>query len=210
MKNIQALIERNHSWAEEIRETNPEFFEQLSKEQTPNYLWIGCSDSRVPANVVTNLEPGELFVHRNIANSFYQVDMNALSVLYYAVEALDVDYIFVCGHYGCGGVQSALSQNFDDLPMHWVQPIRTIAHRYEDELNELSEDEKVNKVCEYNVKYQVRHIAQSSIVQKAWKNDKTLYICGLIYDLKDGHLEQLTPRIDKDNYLKFLKGFPHT
>ena len=210
MKNIQALIDQNHSWAEEIKSKNPDFFKNLSKQQTPNYLWIGCSDSRVPPNVVTDLEPGELFVHRNIANSFYQTDMNALSVLYYAVEVLDVDYVFVCGHYGCGGVQAALSDNFDDLPMHWVQPIRTIANRYEDKVTGLSDSEKVNKMCEYNVKYQVRHIAQSSIVQKAWKKNKTLYISGLIHNLADGLLSQLTERIDQDNYIEFLKEFPQS
>lgn len=200
MKELEQVLAQNKAWAEKRVQEDDSYFSRLASGQSPRFLWIGCADSRVPANNITALEPGELFVHRNIANSFYQTDMNALSVLHYAVEVLEVQNIIVCGHYGCGGIQSALTDNFDDLPMHWVQPIRTMAEEHQKELSKLNGIERVDKMCEINVMYQVNNIVQSSIVQKRWLKGHYVSVTGLIYNLEDGLLNTVTPVIDQTHF----------
>lgn len=198
MRDIQNLLEKNHNWADKQVKISPDFFKKLTSQQNPKFLWIGCSDSRVPANVITDLDPGELFVHRNIANCFNQTDMNALSVLHYAIEVLKIEYVIVTGHYGCGGVKAALTDNFDDLPMHWVQPIRNLEKKFKDQLIGLTGDDLINRVCELNVKQQIENLINSSVIQKAWRGGSNIKMVGFIYDLSDGYLKQVTEIITNE------------
>ncbi len=165
---------------------------KLSSLQQPEYLWIGCSDSRVPANVITGLEPGEVFVHRNIANLIHRSDMNLLSVLEYAVETLEVKHIVVCGHYGCGGVCAAMDGHMHGVVNHWLQPIRDTADFYHDELCTISDpDAKLDRLCELSVHDQVNSLARTPIIQSAWERSKDLRIHGWVYGLEDGLIRNL-------------------
>src|SRR5205085_7457025 len=173
MNAYERLLLDNKAWAKAVNEENPEFFKRLSSLQTPEFLWIGCSDSRVPADKITGTQPGEIFVHRNIANMVVHTDVNLLSVLDYAVNYLKVRHVIVCGHYGCGGVKAAMgNQDFRSVLNMWLRNIKDVYHVHKDELNNIADEEKrTDRLVELNVVEQVTHLAQTSIIQKAWKND---------------------------------------
>lgn len=192
MKALKHLFENNRNWADKITEIDPTFFERLSHQQSPEYLWIGCSDSRVPANEIIGLLPGELFVHRNVANLVIHTDMNCLSVMQYAVEILQVKHIIVCGHYGCGGIQAAIDTKPHGLIDNWLGHLRDIYRKYESELIDISsKQELLNRLCELNVIEQVKNVSQSTIVQDAWNRGQTLWVHGWIYGVTDGLLKDL-------------------
>ena len=197
MSELGFLFDNNTRWANDIKAEDPDFFKKLAAQQTPEFLWIGCSDSRVPANEIVGLLPGELFVHRNIANAVVHTDLNCLSVLYYAVSVLKIKHIIVCGHYGCGGVNAALGDRQMGLADHWLRNIRDIYYNNREQFSEgLSEREKVNLLCELNVAQQVANVTHTSIVQNAWDQGQDLTVHGWIYDIGDGLLKKLTPAID--------------
>lgn len=192
MKVLNNLFENNKNWAEKIKQDNPDFFSNLSKQQAPKYLWIGCSDSRVPANEIVGLLPGEIFVHRNIANVVIHTDLNCMSVIQYAVEVLKVKHIIVCGHYGCGGIQAALEDTEFGLIDNWLLHIKDISGKYNKQLNEQEkESDKLKLMCEINVIEQVKNVSRSTIVQKAWRRNQPLSVHGWIYDIHDGILRDL-------------------
>ena len=194
--DIQKLFENNEAWLAEINTEKPGFFEGLAKQQKPEYLWIGCSDSRVPANELVKMDPGTIFVHRNIANLVNSSDMNVLSVIQYAVEVLKVKHIIVNGHYGCGGVLASMGNNAPDLVDHWIRPIRKYFRRAAASFEGLSEQEQGDRLCEINVVEQVRNICHVPAVRKAWDNGQELAVHGFIYDIKDGRLHNLNVSID--------------
>ena len=191
MKSLKHLFERNREWAGEIKQKSPDFFTQLSQQQDPEYLWIGCSDSRVPANEIVNLPPGEVFVHRNIANVVVHTDLNCLSVIQYAVDVLKVKHIIVCGHYGCGGIKAALENHEHGLIDNWLRHIKDVYRFNAEKLDELEHQQKLNLLCELNVKEQVVNVCNSTIVQKAWKRGADLSIHGWVYSIKNGILKNL-------------------
>ncbi|CAH0989967.1 Carbonic anhydrase 2 [Sinobacterium norvegicum] len=192
MPDIDQLFKNNQQWAEAIKREEPDFFEQLSKQQTPKYLWIGCSDSRVPANEIVGMQPGELFVHRNVANVVAHTDLNCLSVLQYAVEYLKVEHIAVVGHYGCGGVAAAMEDNELGLIDNWLRNIKDVYHwNRKDIENAGDHKQQVNRLCELNVKQQVSHVCHTTIVQNAWKRGQKLAVHGWIYGIEDGMLKSL-------------------
>ncbi|MBC7721295.1 MAG: carbonic anhydrase [Pedobacter sp.] len=182
------LLLENKAWAQEQTEDDPEFFSRLEHIQTPEFLWIGCSDSRVPADKITGTQPGEIFVHRNIANLVINTDVNLLSVVDYAVNHLKVKHIIVCGHYGCGGVKAAMTnQDFNYVLNMWLRNIKDVYHLHKDELNAIkNQDERTDRLVELNVVEQVMHLAKTSIIQRAWKNDNRPHLHGWVYGLKDG------------------------
>jgi carbonic anhydrase len=191
-KTPHQLLEDNVNWSSERVAADPDYFRRLSALQTPEYLWIGCSDSRVPANVITGLEPGEVFVHRNVANLVYPADLNCMSVLQFAVETLKVRHIIVCGHYGCGGVRAVLDGSQSGLVEHWLAPVRDLYRRHHADLAALpSEEARVDRVCELNVRAQVESVCHSPIVLGAWDRGQPLVVHGWIYSLRDGRLRDL-------------------
>jgi carbonic anhydrase len=193
MPTLKRLFEQNRAWAEDIRAREPGFFEHLSAQQTPEYLWIGCSDSRVPSTQLTGLGAGEMFVHRNVANVVVHTDLNCLSVIQFAVEALNVKHIIVCGHYGCGGVRAALLNLKLGLIDNWLRHVQDVMKKYEAELAELAdENERLDRLCELNVVEQVSNVAQTTIVQGAWERGQELSVHGWIYGLRDGLLRDLS------------------
>lgn len=192
---IEQLLQNNRAWVDEINAVHPDFFETLSHQQNPEYLWIGCSDSRVPANELVKMDPGTIFVHRNIANLVNSSDMNVLSVIQYAVEILKVKHIIVNGHYGCGGVMASMEEHNPSLIDHWIRPIRKYYQRKQTELDALPYEQKVNRLCEINVVEQVRNICHVPSVRKAWENGQHLAIHGFIYNIKDGRLKNLNVSI---------------
>jgi carbonic anhydrase len=192
MDRFKDLFEFNKSWAAERVAGDEHFFERLVSLQTPEFLWIGCSDSRVPANQITGLAPGEVFVHRNIANVVPADDINSASVIQYAVDVLRVEHIIVCGHYGCGGVAASLGPDMMDPLDSWIELLRDIRDAHSDELNKLdSEDARIARLCELNVMQQVKNVASLDIVQNAWRRNQALGVHGWIYDLHDGLLRDL-------------------
>jgi carbonic anhydrase len=192
MPEIQDLFARNRAWSEDIRRTQPEFFTTLSKQQTPRYLWIGCSDSRVPANEIVGMLPGELFVHRNVANVVVHTDLNCLSVLQYAVDVLKVEHVIVCGHYGCGGVQASLERRKLGLIDNWLRHIRDVHHKHALSVEAvLSPVEKLDTLCELNVIEQALNVCQTTVVQDAWARGQQLQVHSWIYGLKDGLVKDL-------------------
>lgn len=202
MPLIDRLIENNRRWAERVESENPGFFGELASQQAPEVLWIGCADSRVPASEITGLMPGEVFVHRNVANIVAHADLNALAVMQYAVEALKVTDIIVCGHYGCGGVKAA----FDDAKLglidHWLLHVRDVYHRHRAHLDGLESDAaRVDRLCELNVIEQVRKVSQTPIVRAAWARGQKLSVHGWIYALQDGRLRDLSIRVDAEDRL---------
>lgn len=199
---LKKLFDSNKSWAESQTKQDPQFFERLSHQQSPKYLWIGCADSRVPANQILGLEPGEVFVHRNIANLVLNSDMNCLSVIEYAVKVLKVEHIIVCGHYNCGGVHAALQNTQFGLIDNWLRNIKDTYSKYKDTLKGLSEKELENKLTELNVLSQVEHVCHTTIVQNAWADGQKLSVHGLIYSLEDGILRDLAVRITSADQLK--------
>lgn len=186
------ILARNDKWASEKTASEPTYFSRLTNQQTPEYFWIGCSDSRVPANVVAGLDPGEVFVHRNVANVVHSADLNLLSALEFAVDALKVREIVVCGHYGCGGVKAATEDLPHGLSDHWLEPIRRLARAYAVDLAQAKTDEtRRDKLSELNVVEGVRRVSETPIMQRAWRAGRNLRIHGLIYGLKDGRLRDL-------------------
>jgi len=183
----EKLLLENKAWAKEQVQIDPEFFSRLSHIQTPEFLWIGCSDSRVPADKITGTQPGEIFVHRNIANMVVHTDINLLSVLEYAVEVLKVKHIIVCGHYGCGGVKAAMGNQSLGIINKWLRNIKDVYRIHRDEINKIeNEEERTNKLIEFNVSEQIMNLAKTSIVQKAWKNHQRPHLHGWVYGLNDG------------------------
>ena len=196
MKTLKRLFEQNRAWAADISAREPRFFEHLSELQTPEYLWVGCSDSRVPSTQLTGLEPGEMFVHRNVANLVVHTDLNCLSVMQFAVEALKVKHIIVCGHYGCGGVRAALLNLKLGLIDNWLRHVQDVMKKYEAELAAVADEgERVDRLCELNVVEQVSNVAQTTIVQGAWERGQELSVHGWIYGLRDGLLRDLSVRV---------------
>lgn len=207
MKTLSLLFENNRKWASQISETNPSFFSKLAQQQAPEFLWIGCSDSRVPANEIIGLLPGELFVHRNVANLVIHTDMNCLSVLQYAVEILKVKHIIVCGHYGCGGVKAALESQPHGLIDNWLRHIRDIHQRRAIDLLRFSTaEERINRLCELNVIEQVKNVGSTTIVQEAWQTGQMVTIHGWIYAISDGLLKDLDACISSIDDLARLEN----
>ena len=194
MGTIKHLFDRNREWATAIKAENPEFFSQLSKQQSPEYLWIGCSDSRVPANQIVNMPPGEVFVHRNIANVVVHSDLNCLSVIQFAVEVLKVEHIVVCGHYGCGGVRAAMDDQRYGLIDGWLLHVKDVIRFNEDKLKDLSVEEQFDLICELNVQEQFAHVCNTSVVQNAWEKGQDLTVHGWIYSIENGILHSLSAR----------------
>jgi carbonic anhydrase len=192
MKFLPQLFDNNRAWAERIKLEDPAYFERLSHAQTPEYLWIGCADSRVPANEIVGLGPGELFVHRNIANMVPPFDANVHSVLQYAVDVLKVKHVIVCGHYGCGGVLAAL-RDWSGLPLeNWLAHVRAVYRAHKDELDAApSEEARCRRLCELNVMAQVHAVREAEVVKQAWRKDQPVMVHGWIYDLKEGLLRDL-------------------
>lgn len=192
MKDLKNLIEKNCEWSKSINLMDPKFFETLSQQQAPEYLWIGCSDSRVPANQIVDLLPGELFVHRNVANLVVHTDINCLSVLQYAVEVLKVKHIMVVGHYGCGGVNAALKNESLGLIDNWLRHIFDISQKHSEILDIIKDDtDRLDRLCELNVLEQARNICGTSIVKKAWKDNRELCVHAWIYGLNNGLITDL-------------------
>lgn len=192
MRVLENIFERNRRWADAIKSEDADFFARLSRQQAPEYLWIGCADSRVPANQIVDLQPGELFVHRNVANVVVHTDFNCLSVLQFAVDVLKVKHVMVVGHYGCGGVRAALRNDALGLINNWLRHVQDVRDKYADVLAALdSETEQVNRLCELNVIEQVHHLCQTTIVQDAWGRGQKLSVHGWIYDVADGLLQDL-------------------
>ena len=187
LNSYEKLLQENKNWAIEQVKKDPSFFSRLSHIQTPEFLWIGCSDSRVPADKITGTQPGEIFVHRNIANMVVHTDINLLSVLEYAVEVLKIKHIIVCGHYGCGGVRAAMSKESFGIINKWLRNIKDVYRMHEAEINnEKTEEGKANQLVELNVREQILNLAKTSIVQKAWKNEQRPHLHGWVYGLNDG------------------------
>ena len=202
MHSLEDLLSNNRKWADEITQQDPTFFEQLSKAQTPEYLWIGCSDSRVPANEIVGLLPGEIFVHRNIANLVVHTDFNCMSVIEYSVKVLKVKHIIVCGHYGCGGVQAALDKTSHGLIDNWLYSIKNLYYLNKYRIDSIGDQEARNDfLCELNVSKQVLNVAHSHVVQEAWGQNQTLTVHGWIYSLKDGLVKDLDVSIHSKSEL---------
>ena len=194
---MKHLFDSNRAWAKNKKNDDPEFFSKLVAQQNPDYLWIGCSDSRVPANQIVGLLPGELFVHRNVANLVIHTDLNCLSVIQYAVEILKVKHIIVCVHYGCGGVETAISDRSSGFIDNWLLHIKDLYHRKRSEFSDSEDQEtKVNRLCEMNVVAQVNNVCHTSIVQDAWQRGQELQVHGWIYSIKDGLLRDLNATFD--------------
>jgi len=190
--NIETLFDNNRQWAADLKKQNPDFFEKLAQQQAPEFLWIGCSDSRLPATDVVGLLPGDLFVHRNIANLVYYNDPNCMAVLQFAVEELKVKHIIVCGHYGCGGVQAALAGNAKGPLGKWIRAINDSYLGHQEELESITDNSRrLNRLCEINVHEQVKNICQTIVVQNAWENNQKLTVHGWIYNLQEGHISKL-------------------
>lgn len=189
---IQELFDNNIAWAEKVDKRDPTFFDQLSKQQSPKFLWIGCADSRVPANEIVGLLPGELFVHRNVANMVVHTDLNCLSVMQYAIDVLKVEHIIVCGHYGCGGVVSSLKDESFGLIDNWLEHIRDVIAKHSDELATLTGHEKEDRLCEINVLEQAENVRRTSIYKAAIERGQNLTIHSWIYSIQNGRLKALS------------------
>jgi len=206
VKDISELLENNRRWSKRVTEEDPNFFADLADQQNPDYLWIGCSDSRVSANMIVGLKPGEVFVHRNVANLVNHTDMNCLSVLQFAVEVLQVEHIIVCGHYGCGGIQAAMETKRHGLIDNWLRHIQDTANLHSHLLEAIDDPiEKQNRLCQLNVAEQVQNVGETTIVQDAWNRSQQLEIHGWIYGLKDGMIRDLEISIHDETSLKGLR-----
>jgi carbonic anhydrase len=212
MRTLRNLFENNRAWAQSIQKQDPEFFQKLSRQQKPNFLWIGCADSRVPANQIVGLMPGELFVHRNIANMVVHTDLNCLSVMQYAVDVLKVHNIIVCGHYGCGGVQAALRGMRVGLSDNWLRHIDDVRQKHKERLAAIEgETATLARLCELNVIEQAMNVCQTTIVRDAWERQQELAVHGWIYSLQDGLIRDLDVTVTRSEetqeiYAKAIKG----
>jgi len=200
MSDPAQLLENNRQWAARVRAEDPGFFARLAQQQTPHYLWIGCSDSRVPANQITGLAPGEVFVHRNIANVVVQTDLNLLAVLQFAIDLLRVEHVIVCGHYGCSGVRATLAGERVGLADNWLRQVEAVYSKHQvviDARGELAD--RLDRLCELNVLEQVVNVARTTVVQDAWARGQTLSIRGWVYGLHDGLLRDIGPTVGASN-----------
>jgi len=209
MDDLQDLLANNRAWAEKIKATDPEFFNSLTSQQTPSYLWIGCSDSRVPSTQLVGLQPGEMFVHRNVANLVVHTDFNFLSVLQYAVDVLKVRHIIVCGHDGCGGLKAAMENRHLGLIDNWLRHVQDVMRSHDSELATIADPvERLNRLCELNVIEQVLNVSRTTIVQNAWNRGQELAVHGLIYGIGDGLLRELNICIRSEDQLSDAAGSP--
>ena len=200
MKTVKELFDNNRRWAKSMTQINHYFFENLARQQTPKYLWIGCADSRVPANEIVGLLPGEIFVHRNVANLVIHTDINCLSVLQYAVEILKVEHVIVCGHYGCGGIEAAVEDQRHGLIDNWLRHVRDVYQRHQARLGRAKDKSALlRRLCELNIKEQVINVSNTTIVQDAWRRGQILYLHGWVYDIQDGLLKDLKVTVHKDH-----------
>jgi carbonic anhydrase len=199
--DVKQLLANNRFWSESLRARDPDFFARLASQQRPEFLWVGCSDSRVPANEVVGLMPGELFVHRNVANMVVATDMNFLSVLQFAVDVLQVKQIIVCGHYGCGGVRAAIGHTELGLIDNWLRALKALYHQHRQQFAGLTDEQRVDLLCELNVQRQVRNVCHTTIVQNAWKRGQSLSVHGWIYGLHDGLVKDLGVTIESADVL---------
>jgi carbonic anhydrase len=202
MKHLPELLDRNRKWAQRVRQVNPDFFKNLSRQQAPKYMWIGCADSRVPATEIVDLAPGDIFVHRNVANVVVHSDFNCLSVLEFAVAVLKVEHVIVVGHYGCGGVRAVLDSQTLGLADNWLGHVRDIKERHKEELDRIYEEEKrFDRLCELNVLEQARNVCKSTVLRGAWKRAQDVTVHGWIYDLKDGLIRDLGFCVDRESQI---------
>lgn len=208
MKDVNTLIKNNHLWSQRLVREDPGFFERLADAQKPRFLWIGCSDSRVPAESLTGLESGELFVHRNVGNLVIHTDLNCLSVVQYAIDVLEVEDIIVCGHYGCGGVQAALENNEQGLVSNWLLHIRDLWFKHSSLLGQAAPEKRFHTLCEINVVEQAYNLGHSTILQSAWRRGQKATIHGWIFDLHDGRLRDLEITATSRETLE--KGYRHS
>jgi carbonic anhydrase len=213
MRVLSHLFTKNRAWAAGIMRHDPEFFERLSRQQAPQYLWVGCSDSRVPANQIVGLLPGEMFVHRNVGNVVVHTDLNCLSAIQFAVDVLRVRHIIVCGHYGCGGVVASLKRQRQQggLIDNWLYGLTALYDQYRDQIDALPKSSRVDALCEINVIEQVRHVCHTSMLQRAWERGQSLAVHGWIYGIHDGHLHDLGATISSPDEvepvcMKLLRG----
>lgn len=210
VESIRRLLENNETWVAEMTATDPDYFTSRSETQTPSFLWIGCSDSRVPPNEITKTDPGEIFVHRNIANLVVQTDMNILSVLQYAIDILKVRHIIICGHYGCGGIKAAMQDQDHGLIDNWLRTIKDTQNYYWHQLKELRGEEREGRLVELNVIEQVYNLGKTNLIQNAWKRGNFPYLHGWVYDLKTGYIktqaEMINSEIALKEVCKFEKG----
>ena len=207
MEKLPEIFQNNRDWAGKITREQPDFFQQLAQQQSPKYLWIGCSDSRVPANQIMGLLPGEVFVHRNIANVVVHTDLNCLSVIQYAVEVLEVEHIIVCGHYGCGGVQAAWRSAELGLIDNWLRNVQDVATKYREDISErVGEVSRVDRLCELNVIEQTLHVCRTTLVQDAWRRGQALTVHGWVYRLQSGLLQDLgialSSEAERDGFIR--------
>ena len=197
MKDLKQILDQNRSWAEKIKASDPQFFPTLAKQQSPRFLWIGCADSRVPATQLAGMMPGEMFVHRNVANVVDHTDFNCLSVMQYAVDVLKVEHIIVCGHHGCGGVKAAMDNLQLGLIDNWLRHVQDVLHEHQELLADIEDEEKrLDRLCELNVVKQVLNVGRTTIVQSAWQRGQEVVVHGWIYGLQDGLLRDLGVSID--------------
>jgi carbonic anhydrase len=201
MPDLTHLLESNRAWAAAVKAQDPEFFARLAQQQAPQYLWIGCSDSRVPANQITGLAPGEVFVHRNIANMVVHTDLNCLSVMEFAVDVLRVGHIIVCGHYGCSGVRVAMERRRVGLADNWLRHVQDVHVKYATLLQRMPRDTRHDRLCELNVLEQALNVCQTTVVQEAWGRGQPLAVHSWVYDVGDGLLRDLGLTVDRDSEL---------
>ncbi|MDB4353807.1 carbonic anhydrase [Akkermansiaceae bacterium] len=195
MKTLRHLVEKNWNWADEVVAGDPDYFSRLAETQKPKYLWIGCADSRVPPNQVLGLDPGDIFVHRNIANVVQHNDLSLLSVVQYAVEALEVEHVILCGHYGCGGVAASIDGKRHGIVDNWIKPISDLAEANSNELDALEGDEKLARLCELHALAQARNLSRTTILQDAWERGQNIEVHSWVYGLGDGHIKSLSDPI---------------
>ncbi|MDX1810446.1 MAG: carbonate dehydratase [Gammaproteobacteria bacterium] len=206
-QSLNDLFLKNKEWSDQIKAEDPEFFNKLAKQQAPEYLWIGCSDSRVPANEIVGLLPGELFVHRNVANVVFHTDFNCLSVLQYAIDVLKVKHIIICGHYGCGGVKAAMGCESHGLIDNWLSGIKHLFQENQELVDKLgSGSEQLDFMCELNVVQQVSNLGQTTVVQDAWSRGQELHLHGFIYGISDGILRNLNVSVDSPAQMSGIKA----
>lgn len=209
MKHSSQLLDYNRQWAAQVSADDPDFFGRLSRQQTPRYFWIGCADSRVPANQIVGLSPGEMFVHRNVANVVVHTDLNCLSTIQYAVDVLQVREVIVCGHYGCGGVRAAMLDKQFGLIDNWLRHVQDVAEKYHQQLETFAdEDARADRLCELNVTEQVINVCQTTVVRQAWKRGQQLVVHGWIYRLTDGVLRDLEVSFESEAELAQHESMP--
>jgi carbonic anhydrase len=203
MHPLQGLFDNNRTWSQRTRRSDPEFFARLSRQQSPRFLWIGCADSRVPANEIVGLLPGELFVHRNLANVVVHTDLNCLSVMQFAIDVLKVEHIIVCGHYGCSGVGAALENRRVGLADNWLHHVQDVHHKHQARVTALEDSaRRLNHLCELNVIEQVANVCQTTIVDDAWKRGQPLSVHGWVYGLEDGLVRDLLTTVSGSDELE--------